>query len=987
MKTSQVFVSHTSDMAQFPQGRSFVQAALDAVGRARLAPVDMRYFAARDGRPADYCQQQVRACDIYVAVIGFRYGSLVAGEGFSYTELEFLTAGAEGLPRLVFLLAETACPAALADDDRELVQGFRQRLADAGILIREFTSSDALELEVFHALSDLVGNLQRVPRIWNVPNRNADFTGRMAVLEELHDGLAGDGMAAVLAQALYGLGGVGKTQVALEYAHSFMGEYDLIWWIAAEQAQAVSLALAELAGRLGYQGGDNAVEAAAVALDRLRRGVGGQWLLVFDNAEEPADLEPFFPGGIGHVIITSRNHAWARHARPVELDVFTRAESIAHLTQHVPNLDSDSADRIAAAVGDLPLAVEQAAAWLAETGMPGALYLERLETRAADALGLSEPLSYAMSVATTWNLSLQRLRERSPAAVRLLQILAFCAAEPIPATLLYGDEMNAALLPFDAALADRLALGKIIREANRLALIKVHRVGSSVQMHRLVQAVIRSQMTAAEQVEARHTVHTIVAGALLGRGDANDPANWLVYDIIWPHLEPSRAEECDDERTRQLLIDWARYQRLHGELASGLALAVRLERLWQRQLGPDHQQTLRIQHELANLLREQGRYRDARDLDAEALRRQRASLGSGHHDSLASAYALAADLRALGDFRGALALDLKAYASFREQCGLDHPRTLQAAHNLACSQRLVGDFPAARRLDEQTLELQQRVLGPSHLHTLNTATMLGLDLRETGALRESVEHLRSVYEQSRTVLGDETLQTLSAAMNLAVSLRRVGELDDATRLTQDTYDRYLKRFGPEAPSSLSCALNLASDYAASGDHGRALGLAEEILASYEGNLDSGHADRLAARNNIIVYLRETGDLVRALALAEQTVGALSESFGPDHPYSLCCTINLANCLADALNLTEAESLQRETIPVLRRVRGPEHPDTVTGEANLAVTLRRAGNVNEAEKMRTQTLSKLDRILGPDHPDTALLRNWRFLNSDIDPSPF
>jgi Domain of unknown function (DUF4062) len=155
MKTLQVFLSHTSDMAQFPEDRSFVQAALDAVGRARMAPVDMRYFAARDGRPANYCQQQVLACDVYVAIVGFRYGSIVSGEGVSYTELEFLAASAANLPRLVFLQAQDACSPTLADADLGLVEGFRNRLTGAGLIVREFRSSDSLELEVFHALSEL----------------------------------------------------------------------------------------------------------------------------------------------------------------------------------------------------------------------------------------------------------------------------------------------------------------------------------------------------------------------------------------------------------------------------------------------------------------------------------------------------------------------------------------------------------------------------------------------------------------------------------------------------------------------------------------------------------------------------------------------------------------------------------------------------------------------------------------------------------------
>ena len=128
MRTGQVFISHTSDMARFPEDRPFVQAALDAVGRAGMAPVDMRHFAARDGSPADYCQQRVHECEIYVAVIGFQYGSLVPGEEISFTELEFQAASVVGVPRLIFLLEDAACPSQLNDTDRGPVERFRQRL-------------------------------------------------------------------------------------------------------------------------------------------------------------------------------------------------------------------------------------------------------------------------------------------------------------------------------------------------------------------------------------------------------------------------------------------------------------------------------------------------------------------------------------------------------------------------------------------------------------------------------------------------------------------------------------------------------------------------------------------------------------------------------------------------------------------------------------------------------------------------------------------
>jgi hypothetical protein len=156
MKTGQVFVSHTAEMAEFPEDWSFVQAALHAVGRAKMAPVEMSYFAAQEVSPAEYCAQRVRECEVYVAIVGFRYGSVTDEKGVSYTELEFTAAGEAGLPRLVFLLeSDAAVPARLIDPDRGTVEEFRGRLRGAGLVIRYFTSADRLELEVFHALAEL----------------------------------------------------------------------------------------------------------------------------------------------------------------------------------------------------------------------------------------------------------------------------------------------------------------------------------------------------------------------------------------------------------------------------------------------------------------------------------------------------------------------------------------------------------------------------------------------------------------------------------------------------------------------------------------------------------------------------------------------------------------------------------------------------------------------------------------------------------------
>jgi tetratricopeptide (TPR) repeat protein len=985
MRTGQVFVSHTADLAQFPGDRSFVQGALDAVSRAGMAPVEMRYFPAQGVRPADYCRQRVRESEIYVAVIGFRYGSLVPGEAVSYTELEFQAASEAGLPRLAFLLEETACLPGMADPDRGLVDAFRQRLRGAGLVVRTVTSVDNLELEIFHALSELTDG-GTVPRIWNVPNRNADFTGRDAILEKLHEDLEGGRRAAVLAHALYGLGGVGKTQVALEYAHRYQSDYDLIWWIPAEQPQGISLALAELADRLGFQTSDNAAEAAGVALERLRRGAVGRWLLVFDNAVDPEDLKPYLPARSGHIVITSRNHAWSHQAVPLEVDIFTRSESVAHLMSHVPGLNSRDAEKISAAVGDLPLAIEQAAAWLAETGMPTALYVERLTTQTASALGLNKPFDYAMPVAATWNLALDRLRQRSPAAVRLLQILAFCAPAPIAMTLLYSDQMNESLPPFDAALNEPLMLGQLVGDISRLALVKIDQASNSLQIHRLVQAVIRSQMSEQEQGQARHEVHKILVGARPEQGETDDPANWSIYDIIWPHLEPSQAAKCDQDSTRQLLIDWVRYQWKRGEFESALSLADGLQNLWARQLGPDHRQTLHLQFQIGNVLRSQGRFTESRDLDTHVLERQQAKLGSDHPDSLKTAGGLGADLRALGDYQQALRVAQDTHERWKNQLGEDYPWTLAAAHNLAYSLHLVGDFSAALDLAQETLDRQRRVLPPNHPNTLLFMASLAMDLRAAGDFKGSVDLLRNTCERYRAVLGDDMLETLRTAASLAISLRRAGTLREAMELTQETYDRYLGRYGRLAPDALSCALCLASCQAALGDIDQAQLLAAEVAGSYRASLSENHPHTLVAANNLAIYRREGRELKQARRLAEQTLTTMRSQLGDSHPYSLSCAINLANCLADAEDLARAETLERETHARLQEKLGPRHPDTLVCAANLAVILRRAGHDQEAEHARERLLDEIGQVLGPDHPDAIQLRVWQPVDRDLEPLP-
>ncbi|GAA0390263.1 hypothetical protein GCM10009530_46870 [Microbispora corallina] len=857
--------------------------------------------------------------------------------------------------------------------------------AAAQTLLKAFGRADEGPLDLAALGARFPGS---VPKVWNVSARNAAFTGRGELLDMLRAQLVGGNPAVVLPQALYGLGGVGKTQVALEYAHRFMADYDLVWWISSEDRDRINAAFEELGRQLHMPLGEDIAEAVNAVKEALRRGEEpySRWLLIFDNAGDPDDLRDYFPGGSGHILVTSRNQAWSAVASPLEVNVFSQAESLEHLSRRVPGLDEEDAIRIAGALGNLPLAVEQAAAWLAESGMSAAAFLEELEAETARVLQLGAPSEYPHPVAVTWNVSLAKLRDSSPASVRLLQLCAFFAPEPISMQLLYSDEMQQALVPYDDALREKLVLGRVIREVGRYALAKVDQGNNTIQVHRLVQAVIRSQMTEDQQDETCHEVHHILVGARPRQGDVDDPDNWVRYDIIWQHLGPSRARECKEEETRQLLTDRVRYLWKRGDFEAARELGDFLADYWERNFGTEDRQRLHLLFNIANVKRSQGDYDEAASLDEWVLGMQRRVVGENHPHTLLTSGGLAADYRALGRYEESLEMDRVTYDRWKNLFGEDHPRTLAAANNLALCYRLVGDGFSARDLDQDTLAKRTRVLGPNHPYTLFSAAHLARDLREIGRYRESVDLLRTTLQHYREALGENFVDTLRTAKSLAVSLRRAGEQHEAWQLAKETDDRYQQRYAG-TPDALAARLEVACCMSALDDKTGARELAGEIVDMYRGSLGPDHPGTLIAVNNLATYKRGTGDVDEARQDAQVVVDGLSSRLGENHPVTLAAAINLVNCLADVGEFAPAELLARATLERLHRKLGVEHPDALACEANLAVILHQAGDAARAEQARDRVRTVMGRVLGEAHPTVRHLREWVLVNRDLEPQPF
>lgn len=830
-----------------------------------------------------------------------------------------------------------------------------------------------------------------VPKVWNAPQRNTAFTGREDVLDSLREQLLGDGTSVVLPQAhaLFGLGGVGKTQVALEYAHRFLADYDLVWWVSAEDIANVVASFAALGSRIGAPSDEDMALAGQEAVLMLGRGVPyKRWLLVFDNADDPEELARFFPPGGGHIIVTSRNQAWTRGDASLPVDVFTRRESVDHLSLRAPALSAVEADRVAEAVGDLPLAVEQAAAWLAETLTPVEEYLRLLAEQTTEVLDLNQALAYPTTVAATWNVSIARLRERSPAAVRLLQLCAFMAAEPISSDVLYSKGMLDELRAVDPALRESLMLGKVIHEIARFALAKVDRISNGVQVHRLVQAVIRSQLTEEERRTTRHVVHTVLAGARPdGEEPIDDPENWPRFEALWPHLRACDIGHCVEDEPRRLLIDRVRYLWKRGDFPRAQERAEEVLDQWKPFLGEDDSQYLYLRCQLANVLRSQGRFVEALATDRDVLERQRRVLGPAHPHSLITVSALSSDLAAQGMYGHAVACAREAHQGFSHIFHESHPRTLSAANNLALILCMVGDYDGARALDQDTYERREAVLGPLHPYTLASAVRLGRDLREIGRYSESVDLLTQAYQRHKEAPHKSFPGMLACAKSLAISLRRSGRFEDALRLTRSTLAEYGNRSMMATPDSLACELNLAADLYADGRPEEALSIARGVLSEYAKTPGEAHPYAQAALNNLAIYHWACGDADEAERVLARVMLRMTEVLGDLHPHTLFCRANHANVLAEQGRPEVAWALEEPACNALRDVLGASHPETLAVVANSTLTLRALGRVAEADRIHDTVVAELTALreqLGEGSGVVQLVAQGRRVFRDLEP---
>lgn len=827
----------------------------------------------------------------------------------------------------------------------------------------------------------------------DIPVRNSDFTGRKEMLLDLQRTLESGAKASVLPQTLHGSGGVGKTQLAIEYVHQYMYRYDLIWWIPSEHKSLVLTSLQELGRRLGLSPSPNLQQAAAFVIEELAQ-TDLRWLLVFDNANRPEDISSLVPTHGGHVILTSRNQAWSSVWGTIKVDVFDRLESVTLIRKRAAHITESDAHRLAEHLGDLPLALEQATAWQLSTGMPVDEYLAlhtgyvREITRVR-----GTTVAYPINVAAFVLLALERLRTTAPAVAELTEMFAFLGAEPVSKRLLERGRLARIGGELGKAFNDLTLRKRAVRELHRYGLAKVD-AGGRIQVHRLVQLVLREMLEGQARITAQNNARQLLAAS--NPGDPDDSPNWSLHAEIGPHIAPAGLIEAEASDARQVVLDQIRYLWVIGDNAGARELGESTVKAWEKaegydDLGVDGERTLIATRHWAQALRSLGFNERARTLCLQTYHKFRASPrhGPDNEHTLLTSGQVALDMRIAGNYREAFLLDQSELARYPMVFGSEHAETLLRRGNLAVNLRMLGDFPQAQRIDADVVREWLNNVGETDRQTLLAQTNLARDLYGLGSYREALELQRRTVPALEAIQGSHHRDVLLAKRTLAIALRKTGDYERALSVARENYLAWSGIFGPDHEHSLAAEMTYANTLRVAGDQNQlaeAGEVARDGVSRYERVFGAEHPLTLVAKANLAIALRELGLSAEALELDEKTLEVMTSSFGRKHGYTLCVISNHANNLVRAGDRVGAHGLSEESLRGSRETRGEDHPYTHLCAINAAFDRMETGDRDGGQALLDGAIAKLVELYGAEHPETEDAVRGRRAECDIEPPP-
>ena len=821
---------------------------------------------------------------------------------------------------------------------KQLLAGQEQLLAGQERLLDQYTKTYERLDRIIDNIQNTRAQLHATPtqiRFGSRPMVTTNFIPR-AAQNQLVDAIFSHNEPRTV---LTGMRGSGKTQLAASIASKCEDErWPIVAWIHAASRKDIIGDLYEFALRSGVNAPKDTPPEIIVRriLDQLRSADAADNLFVFDNVENLDDLKHLTPEGKGvRVIITTTRHLdWDSLGwHPITVGVFERDESITLLCERTGDTHRDAADQIAEALGDLPVAITQAATTAHNERYTLTEYLSRLNNfPLAATIDKQEGEHYPQAISTAlWlacKATIDSIKKKNSTQGKLslhqMNTLSLLAAPGVPITWLedYNDTENA-----------KKSLSALLNSS----VCQISSDGKKALIHQLQGRVFREN-----HLSTKTELNTAVSTAI------------HVLESISTHTEDILDRERQETQNliEQLSIIASQEYSLplFADPTIATILARTLQNAWR--LGM-HQIALTLINPLTK----------ASDI-----------LGLDHPDILASRNSLADAYLLEGHIEKAVKLVQQNLKYSRKLLGDTHPTTLASLNTLANASRDSGNIEDAASLFEKILADRIRILGPDHPDILTSRNNLAGTLQEVGKLEEAIILYEQNLEDSKRILGPSHPGTLTFRNNLAGAYQEVGRFEEAIILLEQNLKDRTRILGPDHPDTLASRHNLADAY-------RDMGRLDETIPLYEQNLEDririlgpDHPDTLASRNNLAVTYHDAGKLDEATTLYEQTLIDLTRILGPHHPHTLTSRNNLAVTYLDTGRLNEAIILYEQTLKDCTRILGTNHPDTLISRNNLASAYQDAGRLNEAITLYEQTLKDCTRILGPHHPHTLTTRH-------------
>jgi tetratricopeptide (TPR) repeat protein len=822
----------------------------------------------------------------------------------------------------------------------------------------------------------------------NIPiNIPRYFLGRDNDLAAIDAALRSDN-GRVAITALHGLRGVGKTTLAAAYAEFHRDEYLATWWIRAETGSTLRADLVGLGVRLGWVAADAPEEpAVAVVLEQLREdGVG--ILLVYDNATSADDIRKYLPrGGAARIIATSNSPNWRGIAAPVEIEVWPKEIGADYLTARTGrNGEQKSALALSEALGGLPLAHEQAAAYCERLGMSLAEYRKRFEDAPGKLLDTEKdaPAEYhdRSTVARTFALAIDEAAKRHPAAEPLIAYAALLAPEPIPLFL-----FSEARERFGAPLASHLAgdgLDEAVAALLAFALIDRETIPDErdpsiatdcIRLHRLVREVAATRRAP----EAARRVLIEAAAALYSSGVWRDPNTWprarrldpLALALVGGNAPlPAGVEE----QAAHLLIFAAQYkQSALAAYAQARPLYERALAIFEKALGPDHLNTAISLNNLGTLLRAQGNLAGARPYYERALAICEKALGPHHPETATGLDNLGTLLKEQGDLAGARPYCERALAIRETLFGPEHLETALSLNNLGGLSQAQGDLAGARRYHERALAVREKALGPDHPYTALSLNNLGGLSQAQGNLEGARPHYERALAIREKALGPDHPETANSLNTLGCLLHAQGDLAGSRPYCERALAIREKTLGPNHPDTATSLNNLGYLLHAQGDLAGSRPYYERALAIREKTLGSNHPDTATSLNTLGYLLHAQGDIAGSRPYYERALAIRERTLGPNHPDTATSLNNLGYLLHAQGDLAGAGPYHERALAIREKALGPDHPETAGSLNHLGYLLHAQGDLAGARPYYERALAICEKTLDPDHPTTRIIR--------------